>query len=72
MLGVSEMESSDHFLNTVKNRGFFVKLSADKLFQKAKIFDYELLCSKIEALMASFVLQETQPLFATFIINTLL
>ena len=73
-LGVadSSVQDQDHFLNTVKNRGFFVKLSPEKLLQKATIFEYDVLCQKIEALMAAFVQQDSQAQFSTFIINTML
>ena len=49
------MNQQEHFLNTVKNRGFFVKQAAEKLFQKAKFFDYDELCVKLETLMDKFV-----------------
>jgi len=39
---------------------------------RAKIFEYDRLCSRLEELMAAFVEQNTRATFATFIINSLL
>jgi hypothetical protein len=43
------------FFKTIKQRGFLVKATTQQLIQRAKIFEYDKLCNRIEEMMALFV-----------------
>lgn len=69
--GENQLES-EVFFKTIKLRGFLVKATTEQLIARAKIFEYDHLCNRIEEMMALFVQSNYQLTFATFIINYLL
>ena len=70
--GGNDSTDDSYFFKTIKSRGFLHKQTTEQLLKKAKIFDYEELCTKVETYMAHYVEAESPMTLATFIITYLL